>query len=95
MEGVITCAVAIFSYAFLIKFPDEEKTKPSWGFLSSEQTDFLIARLNAERGDVEPEKFTWKRFLQPATEWYIYGFPFILLYVCLAPLPRHQPASIS
>jgi hypothetical protein len=83
MEGVLTCAVAIFAYAFLIKFPDEEKTKPSWRFLSPEQTDFLIARLNAERGDVEPEKFTWKRFLQPATEWYIYGFPIILLCVLI------------
>jgi hypothetical protein len=93
MEGVITCAVAIFSYAFLIKFPDEEKAKPSWGFLNPEETDFLIARLNAERGDVEPEKFTWKRFLQPATEWYIYGFPFILLYVPSSPLHCFTPCD--
>jgi hypothetical protein len=79
MEGVITCAVAIFAVSFLVKFPDEERKKSSWGFLSSEQLEFLIGRLNADRGDAEPEKFTWKRFLQPATEWYIYAFPFILL----------------
>lgn len=32
MEGVLICAVAIFAYSFLVKFPDEEKVKPSWGF---------------------------------------------------------------
>lgn len=79
MEGVITCGVAIFAIAFIVKFPDEEKAKPSWGFLNHAQLDVIISRLNADRGDVEPEQFTWRRFLQPATEWYIYGFPIILL----------------
>jgi hypothetical protein len=79
MEGVITCAVALFSAIFLVKFPDEEKNKPSFRFLSSEQLGLLIDRLNAERGDADAEPFTWKRFLQPATEWYIYAFPMLLL----------------
>ena len=67
MEGVITCAVAIFAAAFIIKFPDEERGKPSWGFLKSQELEFVIDRLNADRGDVEPEKFSWKKFLEPAT----------------------------
>jgi hypothetical protein len=79
MEGVITCAVAIFSAIFLVKFPDEEKNKPSFRFLSTDQLKSLIDRLNAERGDADAEAFTWKRFLQPATEWYIYTFPILLL----------------
>lgn len=79
MEGVITCAVAIFAISFLVKFPDEEREKPSWRFLNVQQLNLVIDRLNADRGDVDPEEFTWKRFLQPATEWYIYGFPIILL----------------
>jgi hypothetical protein len=81
MEGVITCAVAIFAISFIVKFPDEERTKSSWGFLKATEIDFVIARLNADRGDAEPEAFTWKRFLQPATEWYIYGFPIILFLI--------------
>jgi len=81
MEGVITCAVAIFAISFIVKFPDEERTKSSWGFLKPVEIDFVIARLNADRGDAEPETFTWKRFLQPTTEWYIYGFPIILFLV--------------
>lgn len=77
--------MAIFAYSFLIKFPDEEREKPSWGFLKPDETEFLIARLNADRNDAEPEPFSWARFLKPATEWYIYGFPFILLYVIKQP----------
>lgn len=79
IEGVITCAVAIYAALFLVKFPDEEKNRPSFRFLSTEQLHSLINRLNADRGDADAEAFTWKKFLQPATEWYIYGFPLILL----------------
>ncbi|KAF2464913.1 major facilitator superfamily protein [Lindgomyces ingoldianus] len=81
MEGIITCGVAIFALSFIVKFPDEERKKPSWGFLNPDELNLVIDRLNADRGDVEPEKFSWKKFLEPATEWYIYGFPFILFLV--------------
>lgn len=80
MEGVITVAVAAYSAVMLVKFPDEELKKPSVRFLGVDQLDFLVARLNADRGDVHVEPFTLKRFLEPATEWFIYGFPFILMY---------------
>lgn len=79
MEGVITGAVALFAAVFLVKFPDEEKEKPSHFFLPPEKLRKLMNRLNADRGDADAEAFSWKKFLQPATEWYIYGFPMLLL----------------
>jgi len=79
MEGVLTIGVAIFSIAFMVKFPDEEREKPSYKFLNEDDLDLQIHRLNADRGDVEIEPFTWKKFLGPATEWYIYAFPMLLL----------------
>ena len=66
MEGVITIGVALFSITFIVKFPDEEKTKPSWGFLKPHELDVVIDRLNADRGDAGAEKFSWKKFLEPA-----------------------------
>jgi hypothetical protein len=63
MEGVITCGVAIFAVSFIVKFPDQEKAKPSWGFLKPQEIDLVIDRLNADRGDVAPEKFSWPKFL--------------------------------
>jgi hypothetical protein len=79
MEGVITCSIALFAFFVLVKFPDEEQKKPSWRFLKKEDLNIIVDRINAERGDVELEKLTWKRFLKPATDWYIWGFPFIYL----------------
>jgi hypothetical protein len=66
VEGVITVAVAVFAITFIVKFPDEEKTKPSWGFLKPHELDLVIDRLNADRGDAGAEKFSWKKFLEPA-----------------------------
>jgi MFS family permease len=81
LEGVITVAVAGFAAIFLVKFPDEELTKPSLKFLKSEDLGFITARLDADRGDVEADPFAWSKFLEPATEWFIYGFPFLLMHV--------------
>jgi hypothetical protein len=82
MEGVITCGVALFAFAFIVKFPDQEKAKPSWGFLKKPgDLDLVIDKLNADRGDVAPEPFSWKKFLTPATQWYIYGFA--LMFFCV------------
>jgi hypothetical protein len=81
MEGVITVGVALFAVTFIVKFPDEEKTKPSWGFLKPHELDIVIDRLNADRGDAAAEKFSWKKFLEPAKDWYIYAFALILLFV--------------
>jgi hypothetical protein len=66
MEGVITCGVAFFAFSFIVKFPDEEKKKPSWGFLNVDNLDFQIDRLNKDRGDVDLEPFSWQKFLAPA-----------------------------
>jgi hypothetical protein len=79
MMGVFTVASAAYGAIMMVKFPDEELLKPSVKFLSREELDFATARLHADRADVELEAFTWKRFLEPATDWYIYGFPALLM----------------
>lgn len=79
MEGVITVAVAMFAAVFLVKFPDEEMKKPSVKFLKKEDLHFVTERLNADRADVEAEPFSWGKFLEPSIEWFIYGFPLLLM----------------
>ena len=69
----------MFSALFLIKFPDEEVKKPSFKFLSQDQIKFTLDRINAERGDADSEPFSWRKFFEPANEWFIYGFPALFL----------------
>jgi hypothetical protein len=79
MMGVFTVACALYGAIMMVKFPDEELQTSSPKFLSREDLEFATARLHADRADVELEAFTWKRFLEPATDWYIYGFPALLM----------------
>jgi hypothetical protein len=79
MEGVITCAIAIFAYGFIVKFPDQELEKPSMWFLKKEECQHIVDQLNKDRGDVEAGKFHLGRFLKPARDIEIWGFAFIFL----------------
>ena len=75
----ITCGIALFAYIFIVRFPDEEREKPSFKFLKPDETEFIIERLEKDRGDVEVEKFSWIKFLTPAKDFEIWGFAFIFL----------------
>lgn len=76
---MLTCAVGIFSYVVLVKFPDEEIKNPSTRFLKPEQTKIVLQRLDADRGDTELEPFSLKAFLKPAKDIEIWGFAFLFL----------------
>ncbi|ODH53318.1 hypothetical protein GX48_00514 [Paracoccidioides brasiliensis] len=81
MEGVITIGIALFAYIFIVRFPDEELTKPSFRFLKPDECQFIVDRLEKDRGDVAMEPFNLVKFLKPALEWHIWGFAF--LFFCL------------
>ena len=83
MEGLITVAISFVGYCLIVKFPDEELKKPAWAFLTREQVQIVTARIDADRADAELEPFTWKRFLAPAKDLWIFGFPFLLMLVTI------------
>ncbi|KAK4994195.1 hypothetical protein LTR66_005731, partial [Elasticomyces elasticus] len=61
MEGVLTCIVAGLGYVFLISFPDDNAHK-TFHFLNEREISFIVARVNADRGDVATEPFSMARF---------------------------------
>ena len=79
MEGVITCGIAMFAYAFIVRFPDQELDRPSFWFLKHAETKHIVDSLEKDRGDVDPEPFSMARFLKPARDVEIWGFAFIFL----------------
>ncbi|KAL8951953.1 MAG: hypothetical protein Q9222_002105 [Ikaeria aurantiellina] len=77
IEGCLTCLVALLGYIFLISFPDNEKSR-SIHFLTAEERQLIIARVNQDREDAQLEKFTVKKWLGGAADWkiWIYGLCF-------------------
>jgi nitrate/nitrite transporter NarK len=72
VEGIITLLIAIMSYVFLVDFPDGNK--PNWNFLSQKEIRFIVARVNADRGDADTEKFSWAKFLGAGLDWKIWAY---------------------
>ena len=62
----ITCVASFFAYFFLVDFP--EKADQSWNFLNIEERDFVVRRINKDRDDAIPERFTLARFWKPALD---------------------------
>ena len=75
----ITCVASFFAYFFLVDFP--EKADKSWKFLDKAERDFIIRRVNKDRGDALTEKFTITRFLKPGLDVKIWILAFLSLWV--------------
>lgn len=78
--GKITCVVGIGGYFALVDFPDKA-AKSSWRFLSERECNFILRRVEKDRGDSRVEAFTLGRFLRPGLDLEIWGFALIFLLV--------------
>ncbi|KAF3309723.1 hypothetical protein TWF173_010616 [Orbilia oligospora] len=71
MEGVITIALALVAFFLIIPFPDADAHK-AFRFLNKEEVDFVIRTIDEDRGDVQLEEFTVRRFLSGGKDIKIY-----------------------
>ncbi|KAJ6030625.1 uncharacterized protein N7446_000312 [Penicillium canescens] len=73
LYGTITCLVAGVTSIFLVDFP--EKTKACFPkFLSEHEVDFLVARIEKERGDVVPEPFHLGTYLRAGLDLKVWAY---------------------
>ncbi|RYP59080.1 hypothetical protein DL771_011002 [Monosporascus sp. 5C6A] len=79
IEGIISCIVALISCIFLVGFPEE--ADKSWKFLSPPERDFILRRVNRDRGDAITEPFSFGAFIKPAADFKIWVFAFICFCV--------------
>ncbi|KAL8781289.1 MAG: hypothetical protein Q9213_006064 [Squamulea squamosa] len=77
VEGCLTCLVAILGYILLVSFPDNKKSRFIW-FLSAEERQLIVARVNQDRGDADIDKFSIRKWLGGASDWkiWVYGLCF-------------------
>ncbi|RMZ80384.1 hypothetical protein DV738_g2781, partial [Chaetothyriales sp. CBS 135597] len=73
LQGVITCVVAIVAYFFVADFP-ENATRGIVKFLTQEECDFVLARIEKDRSDVLATEFKVGEYLKNALDLKVWGF---------------------
>ncbi|PNS21545.1 hypothetical protein CAC42_904 [Sphaceloma murrayae] len=79
LEGVLTCAIGVGAYIFLVSFPDDGAEK-AWSFLKKNEVDWIIRKVNADRGDVKVEPFTLGRFMRGGADWKIWIYALMFCF---------------
>lgn len=80
----MTVLIGIAGYWLLVDFPDGRHK--SWHFLNQREKQFIIDRVERDRGDSKLEPFTLGRFLRPALDLKIWGFAMCFLWASPATL---------
>ncbi|KAK5162376.1 hypothetical protein LTS14_000723 [Recurvomyces mirabilis] len=71
-EGVITCIAAMVAYIFIVDFPED--ASKSWKFLSPDEAQVMIDRVDKDRGDAHLPPFSLKSYLKTALDWKVWSF---------------------
>ncbi|KAL5361542.1 major facilitator superfamily domain-containing protein [Aspergillus floccosus] len=74
IEGAITCGVCLFGWFIIIDFPTKADK-----FLKPEEKQFIIDRINYDRGDAEEDPMTLERILHHLKDWKLYFWAFNLM----------------
>lgn len=71
IEGILTCIVALISFITLVEFPD--RVSKSWRFLNQREIDWVLRRVERDRGDAYMEPFSMKKFLRAGLDLKLWG----------------------
>ncbi|KAK7700660.1 hypothetical protein SLS64_010804 [Diaporthe eres] len=75
IEGTLTCLIGIAGYWLLVDFPDSKRK--SWRFLPDRERAWVVARVNADRGDAKIHAFSMANFLRGGMDWKIWAYALI------------------
>lgn len=95
VQGLTTCVIGALTFWWMVDFP--EKASESFYFLSDTEVRVAVRRIQIDRGDVEPEPFSWRKigvhFLDPK----LYGFAcmFFLLNLVSTALSYFLPIILQ
>lgn len=75
LQGVLTVVVGFIGWYFIVDFP-ELAAKKGLGkkFLTEQEAEFVVARIEKDRHDAIPEDFNIKKYLSNALDLKIWGF---------------------
>ncbi|KAF1975905.1 phthalate transporter-like protein [Bimuria novae-zelandiae CBS 107.79] len=71
LEGILTCVVAIWAWWLILDFPDKAAKQ---GFLTEHQADWVLRRIEEDRGDSEADPLTWAKFFKHPGDLKLWAF---------------------
>lgn len=76
MQGVITCVMALIGFFTIVDFPELSNKKSGFAikFLNEKEAAFVVARIELDRHDAIPEKFSVGKYLKNAADLKVWGF---------------------
>jgi len=80
IEGIITIVLGLLTYMFVPDFPDKNR------FLTEQQTQLILHRVEKDRGDSLPDKMTWQKLRLHLSDWTMWAFA--LMFMC-ATMPAY------
>ncbi|TQV92950.1 hypothetical protein V2A60_003731 [Cordyceps javanica] len=75
VQGLITVTLAVIAYWLLVDFPDSDR--PTWKFLNKAELNWVVSRIQQDRGDSKVSKFELKKFFGNALDLKIWAFAMI------------------
>ncbi|KAJ0139148.1 putative WD repeat-containing protein C12G12.01c [Fusarium oxysporum f. sp. albedinis] len=70
MEGVVTALLGFVGYIFIVDFP--ENARQAKRFLTAEEVDIMVSRIDADRGDAHSTEFSLRPYLENALDWKVW-----------------------
>lgn len=78
MFGIITIVIGGLAYIFLVDFPHKSH------FLTEEEKDIVLTRIDRDRGDAVPDKLTWRKVVHYCADFKVWLFAFFFMATTLA-----------
>merc|ERR1712149_87048 len=67
--GLMTIVAAVLGAMFLVDFPDKALDKNHWRFLSRDEIQFILRRIDKDRGDASQEPWNFRKWLSAGKNW--------------------------
>ncbi|RVX72343.1 hypothetical protein B0A52_04548 [Exophiala mesophila] len=72
--GLMTVVAAILGFIFLVDFPDVALHKNHWRFISRDEIEFIIRRINKDRSDADSEPWNFRKWAGAGKDWKLWVF---------------------
>ncbi|EMC93571.1 hypothetical protein BAUCODRAFT_125421 [Baudoinia panamericana UAMH 10762] len=95
VQGLITIVLGCLTYFWIVDFP--EHAHETRYFLTTEEQELAVARIQEDRKDVQADPFAWRKVLVHATDPKVYGFAcmFFLLNLVSTALSYFLPMILQ